>query len=302
MSASNPGPVRRFFRALWRFIDASRRVVLNLVFLAILVAVAVALIKTGPAPIADTTALVLRLDGTISEQKTGTLRSSALEQVRGEAVQKILLRDVLAALDSAAADPKISSLVLSLDELRPTGFSTLREIAAGVDRFKASGKKVVAARRRPAPVLRASHADEVYLHPLGMVYIAGFGSLELLQGCARQAWRHRQRVRVGTFKSAVELFTPTPRHRLAEADAFSTAASEDLPRRGREGAKASRRRNHARHRRSAAAPRRGRRRHGQARAVREAGRRAEDARRAAHADDRARRPGRRREDLSPDLV
>ena len=131
MSASNPGPVRRFFRALWRFIDASRRVVLNLVFLVILVAIAVALIKTGPAPIADKTALVLRLDGTISEQKTGTLRSSALDQVRGEAVQKILLRDVLAALDSAAADPKISSLVVILDEMRPTGFSTLREIAAG---------------------------------------------------------------------------------------------------------------------------------------------------------------------------
>ena len=38
MSASHPGPVRRFFRALWRFVDVSRRVVLNLVFLAVLIA------------------------------------------------------------------------------------------------------------------------------------------------------------------------------------------------------------------------------------------------------------------------
>ncbi len=216
MSASQPGPVRRFFRALWRVVDVSRRVVLNLVFLAILIAVVVALIKTGPAPIADKTALVLRLDGTISEQKTGTLRSSALEQVRGEAVQKILLRDVLAALDAAAADPKISSLVVVLDEMRPTGFSTLREIAAGVDRFKASGKKVVAwgSSYDQRQYYIAAHANEVYLHPLGMVYIAGFGSLRNYYKDALDKLGVTVNVmRVGTFKSAVEPFianAPSP--------------------------------------------------------------------------------------------
>jgi len=222
MSASHPGPVRRFFRALWRFIDASRRVVLNLVFLLILVGIAVALIKTGPAPIADKTALVLRLDGTISEQKTGTLRSSALDQVRGEAVQKILLRDVLAALDSAATDPKISSLVVILDEMRPTGFATLREIAAGVDRFKASGKKVVAwgSSYDQRQYYIASHADELYLHPLGMVYLSGFGSLRNYYKDALDKLGVTVNVmRVGTFKSAVEPFIANePSPAALEAD------------------------------------------------------------------------------------
>ena len=224
MSASNPGPVRRFFRALWRFIDASRRVVLNLIFLVVLVAIAVALIKTGPAPIADKTALVLRLDGTISEQKTGTLRSSALDQVRGEAVQKILLRDVLAALDSAAADPKISSLVVILDEMRPSGFSTLREIAAGVDRFKASGKKVVAwgSSYDQRQYYIAAHADELYLHPLGMVYLSGFGSLRNYYKDALDKLGVTVNVmRVGTFKSAVEPFIANaPSQASLEADAL----------------------------------------------------------------------------------
>jgi protease-4 len=227
MSASHHGPVRRFFRALWRFVDASRRVVLNLVFLAILIAVVVALIKTGPAPIADKTALVLRLDGTISEQKTGTLRSSALEQVRGEAVQKILLRDVLAALDAAAADPKISSLVVVLDEMRPTGFSTLREIAAGVDRFKASGKKVVAwgSSYDQRQYYIAAHANELYLHPLGMVYIAGFGSLRNYYKDALDKLGVTVNVmRVGTFKSAVEPFianAPSPASLEADSLLYS---------------------------------------------------------------------------------
>ena len=144
MSSSNPGPVRRFFRGAWRVVDVSRRVVLNLLFMIILIAVIIAFAKSGPLPLADKTALVLRIDGTIGEQKSGNLRSTALDQVRGEAVQKVQLRDILNALDAAAADPKISSLVVVVDDMRPTGFSTLREIAAAIDRFKASGKKVVA--------------------------------------------------------------------------------------------------------------------------------------------------------------
>ncbi|HZW74275.1 MAG TPA: signal peptide peptidase SppA, partial [Caldimonas sp.] len=165
MSASSPGPVRRFFRGAWRVVDVSRRVVLNVLFLILLAIVVVALIKAGPAPIAEKTALVLRIDGTIGEQKTGTLRSTALDQVRGEALQKVQLRDVLAVLEAAADDPKITSLVIVLDELRPTGFSTLREVAAAIDRFKASGKKVVAwgSGYDQRQYYVAAHADEVYL-------------------------------------------------------------------------------------------------------------------------------------------
>ena len=53
MSASSPGPVRRFFRGAWRVVDVSRRVVLNVLFLILLAIVVVALIKAGPAPIAE---------------------------------------------------------------------------------------------------------------------------------------------------------------------------------------------------------------------------------------------------------
>jgi protease IV len=209
MSSSNPGPVRRFFRGTWRVVDVSRRVVLNLLFLIIVIAVIVALVKSGPLPLADKTALVLRIDGTIGEQKTGNLRSTALDQVRGEAVQKVQLRDILSALDAAAEDPKIASLVVVLDDMRPTGFSTLREIAAAIDRFKASGKKVVAwgSGYDQRQYYVAAHADEVYLHPLGMVYIAGFGSLRnYYKDALDKLGVTVNVVRVGTFKSAVEPF------------------------------------------------------------------------------------------------
>ncbi len=209
MSASHPGPVRRFFRGAWRVVDVSRRVVLNLLFMVILIAVIVALVRSGPGPVLDKTALVLRIDGSVGEQKSGNLRSTAIEQVRGQAVQKVQLRDVLSALDAAAEDPKITSLVVVLDEMRPTGFSTLREIAAAIDRFKASGKKVVSwgSGYDQRQYYVASHADEVYLHPLGMVYIAGFGSLRnYYKEALDKLGVTVNVVRVGTFKSAVEPF------------------------------------------------------------------------------------------------
>jgi protease-4 len=209
MSSSNPGPVRRFFRGAWRVVDVSRRVVLNLLFMLILIAVIVAFARSGAAPLAEKTALVLRIDGTIGEQKSGNLRSTALDQVRGEAVQKVQLRDILNALDAAAEDPKITTLVVVLDEMRPTGFATLREIAAAIDRFKASGKKVVAwgSSYDQRQYYVAAHADEVYLHPLGMVYIAGFGSLRnYYKDALDKLGVTVNVVRVGTFKSAVEPF------------------------------------------------------------------------------------------------
>ncbi|MFX5957102.1 hypothetical protein ABTF01_22150, partial [Acinetobacter baumannii] len=54
------------------------------------------------------------------------------------------LRDVLAVLDQAAKDPQISTVVLLLDELNSAGLVSLREVASAIDRFKASGKTVVA--------------------------------------------------------------------------------------------------------------------------------------------------------------
>ena len=229
MSASQPGPVRRFFRRVWRVVDVSRRVVLNLVFLVFLVILVISLIRSGPPLLTDKTALVLNLDGSVSEQKTGNLRSTALDQVRGEAAQKMQLRDIVAVLDTAAADAKITNLVLILDDLQPTGFATLREIAAAVDRFRASGKKVVAwgSSFDQRQYYVAAHADEVYLHPLGGLMIEGFGSLRnYYKDALDKLGVTVNLLRVGTYKSFGEPYianAPSPAAIEAE-----TALNESL--------------------------------------------------------------------------
>ena len=224
MSASNPGPARRFFRGVWRVIDVSRRVVLNLIFLLILALVILFLVRSGPQPLAEKTALVLALDGSIAEQRAGNLRSTALDQLRGETTpQKMQLRDVLAVLDTAAKDEKISSAVLILDELDATGLATLREIGAAVDRFRAKGKKVVAwgSSFDQRQYYIAAHADEVYLHPMGAVNVTGFGGVQNYYKDALDKVGVSVKVlRAGMFKDFGEAYVanePSPEAREADS-------------------------------------------------------------------------------------
>ena len=137
-------------------------------------------------------------------------------------MQKVQLRDVLNVLDAAAEDPKIRAASSSSTTSTAAGFATLREIAAAIDRFKASGKKVVAwgSGYDQRQYYIAAHADEVYLHPLGMVYIAGFGSLRNYYKDALDKLGITVNVmRVGTFKSAVEPYIANePSAAALEAD------------------------------------------------------------------------------------
>ena len=222
MSAQNPGPMRRFFRGAWRFVDVSRRVVLNLIFLLIVLAVILALAKNGPQPLADKTALVLNLSGSISEQRAGNLRGAAIDQLRGEVPQKVQLRDVLVVIDSAAKDDKITSAVVILDDMEGTGLSTLREIGAALDRFRAKGKKVVAwgSSYDQRQYFVAAHADEVYLHPMGAVNVTGLGGVQNYYKDALDKLGVSVKViRAGAFKDFGESYVanePSPEALVAE--------------------------------------------------------------------------------------
>jgi protease-4 len=224
MASSRPGSIRTFFRRLWWLVDASRRMFFNLLFLAIVLVALVAWFKSGPPPLAEKTALVLDLQGSIAEQKSGNLRLSALNGLRGnDTPQKVQLRDVRDVLAAAAADPKIERAVLVLDDLDNAGTASLHEIAAAVDRFKAAGKQVVAwgSSYDQRQYYIAAHADEVLLHPLGMVYLEGYGRYRNYYRDALDRLGVKVSLkRVGTYKSAAEPYIAneaSPASREADA-------------------------------------------------------------------------------------
>jgi protease-4 len=222
MSFKPLSSLRRGFGAFWRALDATRRMVLNLIFLAIVILLLWAIFGGGVRPLAPKTALVLDLKGDLVEQHTGGVRETLLAGVGGESKRTVQLRDVLTVLDAAAKDSNISSVVLILDEMDSAGLAMLHEVGAAIDRVKAAGKPVIAwsGHYDQKRYLVAAHASEVYVHPMGMVLIEGFG-------------RHRNYYRdaldklgvtvnlmkVGTYKSFAEPFIGNgPSQAATEAD------------------------------------------------------------------------------------
>ena len=222
MSSSALALARLWFEKLWWLLDSSRRLVLNLLFLLLIAVLVFVLAKRGPPAVEEKTTLVLDLKGAIVEQRSAALSGIAFAQARKEQAQSTQLRDVLAVLDAAGKDPKIVRVVLVLDDLRDAGLPTLREVAAALDRFKASGKPVVAwgSSYDQRQYYLAAHASEVLLDPFGMVFLDGLGRYRnYYRNALDRLGVTVKLVRVGTYKSFGEPFIANGPSRAAkEAD------------------------------------------------------------------------------------
>jgi protease-4 len=224
MSFKPLSTLRRGIGSLWRGLDATRRFVLNLIFLLIVMLLLMAIFGSGRKPLSPKTALVLDLKGELVEERAGSVRDSVVAGLSGNARRLIPLRDVLTALDAAAKDDKVSTVVLLLDELDGGGLASLREIGAAIERVKARGKAVVAwgGSYDQKRYLVASHASEVYLHPMGMVMIEGFGHhRNYYRDALDKVGVTVNLMKVGTYKSFAEPYIGNgPSDAAREADSF----------------------------------------------------------------------------------
>ncbi|MBC7860949.1 MAG: signal peptide peptidase SppA, partial [Burkholderiaceae bacterium] len=102
MSVNLFRPLRRGFALLWRLVDTTRRVVLNLLFLAlaggVLYALYVAAGANAIAPLSARTTLVLDLRGELVEQHSASV-GAALSNLGGSSKKTVQLRDLLRVLD-----------------------------------------------------------------------------------------------------------------------------------------------------------------------------------------------------------
>jgi protease-4 len=224
MSASRFTPVARWLARFWSLLDSTRRVALNLLFLALVVALVIAVAKRGPPALDDETALVLDLKGTIVEQHAAGLRATVLAQVTGQEAQNTQLRDVLAVLDAAATDHRIARVVLMLDDLQGAGLPVLREVAAALERFKVSGKAVVAwgSKYDQRQYYLAAHANEVLLDPFGLVFLDGYGRYRnYYRDALDKVGITVNLLRVGNYKSFGEPFIANgPSDAAREAESY----------------------------------------------------------------------------------
>jgi protease IV len=218
-------PAWRWICRCWSLLDSGRRFVFNLFFLLVVLALMFALMRSSKSGLDDKTTLLLNLQGGLVEQRASHPRDAALAQIgSGKSVVNTQLRDVLAALEAAQLDSKISSALLLLDEFEGAGLPALREVASALERFKASGKTVVAWGMGfdQRQYFLAAHANEVYLHPMGVVLLQGYGGYRNYYREALDKLGVRvSLVRAGAFKNAGEIYTADePSPASVEASSF----------------------------------------------------------------------------------
>ena len=210
MSKSTLSMIGRGLRRAWGWLDATRRALLNLLLLLLLGALVWALVRPAAPSLKAKTALVLNIKGTVVEQRAGLgVREQVLGRAQGQGNEQTPLRDVVAVLDAAARDDKISHALLMLDDFGGAGLPTLREMALAVDRFKAAGKPVYAwgSDFEQRQYFLAAHASELWLHPMGSVLVEGYGRRRTYyKDLFDKVGITANVMRAGKYKNAAETF------------------------------------------------------------------------------------------------
>ncbi|MEV3824543.1 signal peptide peptidase SppA [Aeromonas caviae] len=201
------------FRSLWRLLNFTRLMLVNLLFLLVVLVIvfSVSQSETPSPPIEG--ALTLNLSGVLVEQRTQTDPTVQLlrQMDKGdEQPSEIVLSDLLWAIKSAGNDDRIKALVIKPQGLQGASLSKLQEVTAAIDAFKESGKPVIAMADyySQGAYLLAAHADHVLLNQSGAVVIEGLGVYQTYFKSALEKLNITPHVfKVGTYKSFVEPYT-----------------------------------------------------------------------------------------------
>lgn len=209
MSQHERGLLLRLVGGVWALIDGSRRFVVNVIFLLLVILVVRAILTSAPA-LKPRTTLVLSIDGALVEQYTSDPGSRALAKALGEQEPEVQLRDLLRVIAAAKDDAHIERILLRVDGMTGGGFAALREVAAALREFRAAGKQIVAYGDSfdQRQYLLAATADEIWLHPSGGVLLEGLARYQpyFREGLQDKLGVDVHLFRVGEYKSAAEPF------------------------------------------------------------------------------------------------
>jgi protease IV len=210
--------LRAILAGIWRGLDGLRKI-LHLILLIVIFGAIVWAVSSSAPSVPDRAALVVQPQGRLVEQLSGDAVQRAIENSQGQQHQETLLWDLVEAIRGAATDNHIRVLVLDLDKMQDgAGQPMLEELARAIHAFRASGKPVIAYGTAfdQDQYYLAAQADKVYLDPTGYVMIEGYSRYPLyFKGLLQKLGVDVNVFRVGTFKSAIEIFT---RNDMSPAD------------------------------------------------------------------------------------
>lgn len=214
---SKRSTVTRVFRAIWTGVNGVRKV-LHLLLLLFIFSIVIAALSVSAPQLPAQAALVIQPVGQLVEQLEGNPYDRALAEALGEARPQTLVQDIIEGLEYAKDDPRIKAVVIYLDGLGGGGLSKLQRIGQALADFRESGKPVIAAADNfgQDAYYIAAHADQVYMHPEGLLLLQGYGVwVNYFKDAIDKLKIDWNIFRVGAYKSAVEPFT---RNDMSDAD------------------------------------------------------------------------------------
>ncbi len=202
-----PNIVIRFLKSIWNVVDGTRRLVLNLIFWPIFIYVLILLFRDDGLKVEDRTTLVLAPEGFIVEQYSANPRQRVINSLMDNDTPETQLRDILKALETARDDDRITQVLIRPDYLYGAGLSKLQEIRSAMQSLRESGKRIIAYSEGMSQhqYYLASLADEIWMHPEGLVILEGYGVYRNFykEGLDKLAVDVHL-FRVGEYKSAAE--------------------------------------------------------------------------------------------------
>src|SRR5271157_4954692 len=203
------GSAMSVLKLVWRILEGIR-MVLHLILLLVIFGFVLAALHTSNPVVPRSAALVIAPEGELVEQLSSDPVRRAFGQASGGPAPETLLKDVIDAIQAAKSDSRIKLIVLDLGNLSASGLSKLQEIGTALRDFRASGKRVVAAADSldQTQYYLAAQAGEVYLDPMGLVYLDGYSYYRIfLKDAIDKLGVDVNVFRAGTFKSFTDQFS-----------------------------------------------------------------------------------------------
>lgn len=214
--------IAKVFRAIGTALSYFNKALLYALEIIIVVAVIISVFSMTKSPqVQPNSILVLDLEGTIKELPSTDM---GLSPVLPNAPSNVSLHELLATLDKASKDPMIDGVLLKLDKLQRVGMASIEEIGKALERYKTSGKPIWAwgTNFTQSQYALASHANEIYMHPMGEVLVKGLASNRLYYGELLNTLGIKVHVfKAGAYKSFPESFVSSkPSKEWIESERF----------------------------------------------------------------------------------
>lgn len=216
---AKPNIFMRIISMLWRIINNTRKLLLNLIFFVFIIAIIVSSGGKNDIEAPSNAALVVNIQGDLVEQKK---RSNPLDELSKDVSgqrqsSETLVSDVIEAIELAKDDESIKMLVINSGAMSSASLAKLQEIGRVIEDFKTSEKLVysIGGSYSQAQYYLASYSDKIFMNHKGNVSLDGYSRYRLYhKGLLEKLKINSHIFRVGTFKSALE---PYLRNDMSEA-------------------------------------------------------------------------------------